>query len=136
LRRPDGTGCGREQPRYVASDTEDAPQRQQNRTGGATYLEGGRSAALGLGGPGAQETVEVTAGTRLVLYTDRLIERRDQPLDDSLDQLAATAAALPAANAQTWCDTLLAALTKDDTLTDDIAIACIDLNEPGQPARP
>lgn len=102
----------------------------------ATYLEGGRSAAVGLGGPGGQETVEVTADTRLVLYTDGLIERRGQPLDDTLDQLAATAAALPAADAQTWCDTLLAARTKDDTLTDDIAVACIDLNGPGQPVRP
>jgi hypothetical protein len=41
---------------------------------------------------------------------------------------------LPAADVLTWCDTLLGALTKDDTLTDDIALACIDLNGPA-PAR-
>jgi len=97
---------------------------------GATYLTGGRSPAIGLGGPAAQETLGVPAGTRLVLYTDGLIERRNQSLDDAMDHLAATAAALPAADAQAWCDTLLAALTGDDTLTDDIAVACIDLNGP------
>lgn len=96
----------------------------------ATYLTGGRSAAIGLGEPATQETLEAPAGARLVLYTDGLIERRDQLLDDALDQLAATAAALPATDAQAWCDALLAVLTKDEVLTDDIAVACIDLTGP------
>ena len=51
----------------------------------------GRSAPLGAHfGVAArpEASVVLTAGSRLVLYTDGLVERRDQPLDECIDALA------------------------------------------------
>ena len=59
--------------------------------GRSALLWEGRSAPLGvqLGiGPRPEATITLTAGSRLVLYTDGLVERRDQPLDLSIDLLA------------------------------------------------
>ena len=59
--------------------------------GRAELLWGGRSAPLGaqFGDPTRpEESVRLTPGARLVLYTDGLVERRHQPLDQSIDHLA------------------------------------------------
>ena len=92
-----------------------------------TYLEGGRSAALGFGIAPEQASLTVEPGARLVLYTDGLIERRTEPIDDGFARLARTAGQNPALEVGAWCQSLLDALTQGETLADDVALACIEL---------
>jgi GAF domain-containing protein len=94
-----------------------------------TYLENGRSGPVGLGGPRSQATAKVPDGTRLVLYTDGLIEQRGEPIDIAFDQLAA-AASRPVADIQAWCEGLVETMTAGHVLADDVAVACIGLNGP------
>jgi serine/threonine-protein kinase RsbW len=59
--------------------------------GRAEQLWGGRSTPLGAQfGETTRPEASITLlpGSRLVLYTDGLVERRDEPLDQSIDQLA------------------------------------------------
>jgi PAS domain S-box-containing protein len=60
---------------------------------GATFLEGGRSVPVGAAEPGIfRETSTVLPpGATLLLYTDGLVERRDAPLDERLNELAVAA---------------------------------------------
>jgi PAS domain S-box-containing protein len=92
-----------------------------------TYLDGGRSAALGVGEPHGQATVTVQPGARLVLYTDGLIERRAEPIDAGFDRLAQAARRSRDRDIGAWCQSLLTALTQGEILADDVALACIEL---------
>jgi len=58
--------------------------------GRAALLWDGRSAPLGahFGGDRAEAEVTLVPGSRLALYTDGLVERRDEPLDACIDRLA------------------------------------------------
>ena len=91
------------------------------------YLEDGRSAALGFGDTPTQATVTVKPGARLVLYTDGLIERRTEPIDAGFARLARAAGQNLGLGIAAWCDGLLSSLTQGETLTDDVALACIEL---------
>jgi PAS domain S-box-containing protein len=93
-----------------------------------TYLDGGRSAVAGMGGPWSQATLKVPHGSMLVLYTDGLVERRGEPIDVGFSQLATAAAGLPGADAQPWCDGLLRVMTHGRVLADDVAVVCMKLN--------
>jgi serine phosphatase RsbU (regulator of sigma subunit) len=60
---------------------------------GAAYLDRGAGVLLGLDGPPpVPDRVALTPGTRLLLMTDGLVERRPMPLTDSMDELARTLA--------------------------------------------
>ena len=62
-----------------------------NAAGRSALLGEGRSAPLGAQfgvGPRTAASITLKPGARLVLYTDGLVERRDQPLDLSIDFLA------------------------------------------------
>ena len=57
--------------------------------GRAEYLEGGRGLPLGTS-PDVryrQQTVELPVGSTLILYTDGLVERRSEPIDEGLERL-------------------------------------------------
>jgi anti-sigma regulatory factor (Ser/Thr protein kinase) len=73
------------------------------------FLEGGRSAPVGVVVGGRfEEASDVLAGREtLVLYTDGLVERRDEGIDDSIGRLAATAAR-ETASAEALCERLTA----------------------------
>jgi phosphoserine phosphatase RsbU/P len=71
-------------------------------------------------GRGAGSAV-LEPGERLVLYTDGLVERRDEPIDTSLERLRAAARANAAPEA------LVAAMRPPEgMLRDDIAVLCLE----------
>ncbi|MEW9516369.1 SpoIIE family protein phosphatase [Streptomyces tubercidicus] len=78
-------------------------------------------APLGVGGvPFEQTTVPLREGDQLVLYTDGLIETRDQPIDARLDTLLELLAE-PQEDLEGLCDRLLRAL-RDEHDHDDVAL--------------
>ncbi|MEV4741811.1 SpoIIE family protein phosphatase [Streptomyces sp. NPDC049555] len=84
-------------------------------------LELPTGAPLGVGGV-PFETVEVplAPGDRLVLYTDGLVETRDEAIDDRLQVLADLLADAPE-DLEATCDLLLTELREDDA-QDDVAL--------------
>ncbi|GAA4988256.1 hypothetical protein GCM10025734_13780 [Kitasatospora paranensis] len=103
-------------------------------------LELPTGAPLGVGGVPFESTrVDLAAGDRLVLYTDGLVETRDQPLDDRLAQLLVLLADAGPSLEET-CDRLLAELRRPDG-DDDVALLIAEVApggavpDPG-PARP
>ncbi|MFC0602353.1 SpoIIE family protein phosphatase [Streptomyces palmae] len=78
-------------------------------------------APLGVGGVHFEETaVPLSAGEELVLYTDGLVETRDQPIHLRLERLAELLAG-PHEDLEALCDQLLAALRNPDE-HDDVAL--------------
>ena len=89
----------------------------------------GRSSPLGAN-PSQRRKPEgaivLRAGARLVLYTDGLVERRRDPIDDGLDRLAA--------DARARCDQPLAdlpaglvrTLVSEDQPADDVCLLCLE----------
>jgi serine/threonine-protein kinase RsbW len=71
------------------------PPLLRRQDGGAEYLWDGRSAPLGVParrGPRAEGSVQLAPGDVVLLFTDGVVERRDRPLREGLDQLARAAA--------------------------------------------
>ncbi|MGW3244048.1 PP2C family protein-serine/threonine phosphatase [Streptomyces sp. NPDC001070] len=66
-------------------------------------------------------------GDTLVLYTDGLIERRDEDIDIGLARLTATLGEQPALGAEELADTLLARLGLAGGASDDIALVTVRL---------
>jgi serine phosphatase RsbU (regulator of sigma subunit)/K+-sensing histidine kinase KdpD/anti-sigma regulatory factor (Ser/Thr protein kinase) len=94
--------------------------------GRISYLEGGRSLPLGIGGDVSyrQAALEVPPGSVLLLYTDGLIERRDRSLDEGLEllgELVAGGPALPDA----LVDHILAHAFREDERGDDVAVLAV-----------
>jgi anti-sigma regulatory factor (Ser/Thr protein kinase) len=94
--------------------------------GRATYLEGGRGPPLGTF-PGAsyrQQAVALPTGSTVVLYTDGLVERRGETIDDGLERLRAAAESGPG-EPDLLVEHLLSQLVGDDGRGDDVAVlAC------------
>ncbi|NYV76317.1 SpoIIE family protein phosphatase, partial [Streptomyces sp. UH6] len=92
---------------------------------GARLLEGGSGLMLGTGHDLRREgaSVPIPHGATLLLYTDGLIERRGEDLDDSLRRLQDQAASLAREPLGTLCDELLIRLGAD--ATDDIALLAV-----------
>ncbi|CAL9352117.1 hypothetical protein SUDANB176_00498 [Streptomyces sp. enrichment culture] len=90
--------------------------------GRTRYLEDGAGLLLGLD-PGAHRPRArdaIPAHSTVLLYTDGLIERRDEHLDHAMDRLRRHAAALAREPLDTLCDELLIRLGADGE--DDIAV--------------
>ena len=98
------------------------------------YLDEARWGPLGFGGARPQAAITVPPAARLVLYTDGLVERRGRSIDDGFGRLARVVGELPAGDAAAACDRLVILMTHGHTLSDDVAVICIDLNGPA--ARP
>jgi CheY-like chemotaxis protein/anti-sigma regulatory factor (Ser/Thr protein kinase) len=96
--------------------------------GTTRFLEDGRSVPLcGFSvRPRPEASLIVPAGARLVLYTDGLVERRYEPLDDGLARLADAARAHRHLAIEPFCDALVASLA-DPVVSDDIALVCTEL---------
>jgi hypothetical protein len=98
-------------------------------------LEGGRRPILGVASPAATPlTVALEAGDLLVAYTDGLIERRTESLDQGLGRLAAVVAtASMDVPIDEIADRILAACVPEQT-EDDVALVLVRLTDDG-PAR-
>jgi PAS domain S-box-containing protein len=92
----------------------------------ARYLEGGRSVPLGvLPFPNFEEVAEpLLPGSTLVLYTDGLIERPGDHLDDGLGRLAEAVSGAPE-DPEALCDHVLASLVPAGGATDDVALLAL-----------
>jgi CheY-like chemotaxis protein len=83
-----------------------------------------RSPLLGLAAPGAKEVeLDVPDGAALLLYTDGLVERREEHIDLGTGRLVA-AAADPDADLDVYCDRLVASVAAEQP-ADDIAVVAL-----------
>lgn len=96
--------------------------------GTTELLESGRGPLLGLAEKRETATRRVPRGTQLVLYTDGLVERRDESVDAGIDRLRATIAAHGGKlDPEALCPALAAALVPPDQPVDDVAIVAVEL---------
>lgn len=94
---------------------------------GARLVTGVLSPPLGAGMPavGPSERLRLGRGARLLLYTDGLVERRDERLDHSLEALRSVVASAPA-TLDALCDRVLEALAPDSGVwPDDVALLAV-----------
>jgi anti-anti-sigma factor len=111
---------------------------------GARFLDGGWGPALGLPAPvpRTETTVTLPPGATLVLFTDGLVERRGESLDDGLDHLASAGEALIGSRPAALVDGLLGALVGGAGPADDIVVVAtrllpgpLRLELPAEPQR-
>ncbi|MET9181915.1 SpoIIE family protein phosphatase [Kitasatospora aureofaciens] len=99
--------------------------------GGTRYLDGGAGLLIGMdpGLPRATAHDRLPPRSTLLLYTDGLIERRGQSLDDAMARLRRHTAALARAPLDVFCDELVIGLGAESD--DDIALLAL---RPAPPA--
>jgi anti-sigma regulatory factor (Ser/Thr protein kinase)/transcriptional regulator with GAF, ATPase, and Fis domain len=97
------------------------------RAGTAEYLSGGVGAPLGAFGSMTRReiTTSLDGITRLLLYTDGLIERRTIPIDDQFALLARELPVDPLSS--DVCDGVIAAMLSGESPTDDVAVLCAEI---------
>ena len=79
-----------------------------------------------------QETTAVLEpGGTLLLYTDGLIERRGESIDQGVETLTAAVDRLAGLPLPVMCDRLLAELLPDEN-DDDVALVAVRLRTPGE----
>lgn len=86
----------------------------------------------------AEEAIALEPGSRLIGFTDGLIERRDVDLDESLLRLLTTISALPEAvtsNLESLADVLLD-LSVPETQDDDVAVIVLGFEPNAPTSRP
>ena len=97
------------------------------------FLPGARSTPLGTATAGMeipQERLVLEPGDGVLLYTDGLVERRDDSIDSRLEQLRVAVAAAPA-ELQAALEYLTATLAGDDQLRqDDVALLALRVTAP------
>jgi serine phosphatase RsbU (regulator of sigma subunit) len=95
--------------------------------GAATWLDGGRGSVLGLldRRPRPEAATTLPAGATLLLFTDGLIERRDEDLDAGLYRLSVAAATRCGAPLDVLVDGLLADLVNVGGAADNIAVVAV-----------
>jgi serine/threonine-protein kinase RsbW len=90
----------------------------------------GRTLPLGVAGSSRAASdagVDLPPGARLVLYTDGLVERRDEPLDVGLQRVADAMGRLSARPPQEFADALADVAVEGVVGRDDICVLCADL---------
>ncbi|MCM2416215.1 GAF domain-containing SpoIIE family protein phosphatase [Streptomyces sp. RKAG290] len=98
--------------------------------GETRFLTGGRSMLLGMDPDGHRpaDIESLPPDSTVLLYTDGLVERRDEGLDRGLARLRQHAAALAREPLATFCDELLSGLVDDGT--DDVAMIAVRVAPP------
>jgi len=72
------------------------------------------------------ETYTFPLGAALLLYTDGLVERRDEVIDDGLQRLAEAVAGAATQGGMSLADAVLARVRLDTSLEDDVALLAIE----------
>ncbi|MBU6533144.1 SpoIIE family protein phosphatase [Streptomyces mayonensis] len=106
------------------------PPLLTTREGETRYLEDGAGLLLGMDPtlPRASARQALPAHSTLLFYTDGLVERRDESLDDALERLRRHTADLAREPLDTFCDELLIGLGADNA--DDIALLAVRPSPP------
>jgi len=98
----------------------------------ARLLEDGRRPLLGYAGSGGTERGAASApfepGDTILLYTDGLVERRIRSLDKGIALLCRTLEELAEASVEEICAGVLARLTVDQDIEDDVAVMVVRHN--------
>jgi anti-sigma regulatory factor (Ser/Thr protein kinase)/putative methionine-R-sulfoxide reductase with GAF domain len=68
---------------------------------------------------------DVPLGSLLLLYTDGLVERREEPLDVGLERLRTITAAIGSSSPQAFCDAVLSDALEDVDQEDDVALIAL-----------
>ncbi len=113
--------------RYVSAGH--LPALHVDRAGTAAFLPGARSSPLGTLGLGAQipqAQFVLEPGETVLLYTDGLVERRDEGISSRLQALRAAMAGAPH-ELDACLDHVTATLTGDDLRFDDVALLALRL---------
>ena len=117
--------------RYVSAGH--LPVLHMPADGPSRFLPGARSTPLGAVPVGAaipQERIVLGPGDGVLLYTDGLVERRDDGIDSRLQQLRAAVADAPA-DLHGALEHLTATLVGDETLRqDDVALLALRVTQP------
>ncbi|HVF19398.1 MAG TPA: ATP-binding SpoIIE family protein phosphatase [Mycobacteriales bacterium] len=94
--------------------------------GSAMYLDGGRTLPLGLGGarPPEPGSVDLEVGSTVLFYSDGLIERRGESLDEGLDRLQ-QACLGHREDVEELCDHVLTAMSRSGPSGDDVAVLAV-----------
>ena len=95
--------------------------------GNPSFLESGRSPALLYRAPRPTAHVTIARGSRLVLFSDGLVERKPELVDTGLARLAECARALRESTCEEFADGLLARLYDGAVAGDDVALLVVDL---------
>lgn len=103
-------------------------------SGTARFLDDGRGTndvLLGLlpESPRTDNRVHVEAGSTVLMYTDGLVERRGEHLDEGLDRLCVSAVAHHGLSVDDFLDAVLGDLV-DDRLADDVAVLAVRFHSP------
>ena len=95
--------------------------------GESRYLEGDVSPPLGVTADAnfTETSLDLPAGATLLLYTDGLVERRDESIQEGLDRLLRVAADHESSDVDDLCDRILSSLIESDHVADDIALVAM-----------
>ena len=95
--------------------------------GEVEVLQGGRSPLLGVGlvGPRPEATAHLAAGATLLLYTDGLVERREEHFDRGIQRLARALGATATLEIERRADAMLLRMLYDTAQRDDVAVLCV-----------
>ncbi len=94
--------------------------------GETEWLDAAVDPPLGVASSFRRQTVDVDAGSTLILYTDGLVERRHEPITIGLDRLAHATENGPKAP-EALCDHLSETLLGDTAAADDVALVVVTL---------
>jgi serine phosphatase RsbU (regulator of sigma subunit) len=94
---------------------------------GATWLDDAGGPPLGLGeGSRDEHSIQLRAGDRLIMFSDGLVERRREHIDEGLQRLERTAVQLHDRSVQEVADGLIAAMVSGHQ-TDDVVLVVKEL---------
>ena len=101
-------------------------------SGETTWLDRAQSAPLwgDVAVRRPEESLRLERGSLLVLYSDGLVERRGEVLDDGLRRLAAAGRDVADMAVEEVCSTLMTKLGVDSSRNDDVAVMAMRF-EPG-----
>jgi serine phosphatase RsbU (regulator of sigma subunit)/anti-sigma regulatory factor (Ser/Thr protein kinase) len=96
--------------------------------GSARFLAEAEGPPVGLlpGFKYAAQSLQFPTGSTLVMYTDGLVERRDEPIDRGLERLANASRLAAGTDDTTFADRVYKGLVSEVSMEDDIALLAIE----------